>query len=119
VVVVIAAMVVSVAGAARPITPSKAAATYALKVEIADHYVEFMDISKAAEKFPDPVAKATVSCDPLTDTLYRCAWMAKQPVFMTAVGKAKVRFYKYAADVTLYDTKCYNAPGAGLDYCAS
>lgn len=103
------------AGAATPIVPSKTRAAYAVKVELADKYPGLVTIP-ATQKMKRPPANATVTCQPLTDKLYRCTYYGKDPVWYTVVGKAKVRFYKYATDVVMYDETCYNA-GLYVDFC--
>jgi hypothetical protein len=106
----------STAGAARPIVPSQARAIHDTKVEILHHYINLLDTSRPSGAELMPMAQ--VACDPLTDTLYRCTWMGKSPIFYTVFGRAKVRFFKYATDVSLYDVKCYNAPKNPMDTCS-
>jgi len=101
-----------VASAATPIVPSQAQAIHDTKIEIVHHYIGLDDPASRTA-----TAKAQVECSPLTDTLWRCKWTGKS-FFYTVFGSAKVRFYKYATDVSLYDLKCYNGPKASLDYCS-
>ena len=115
--VALALLGATTAVAASPIIPSKARAATSVKVELADKYPGLVTIPATA-KMKRPPANATVTCQALTDNLYRCTYYGKDPVWYTVVGKAKVRFYKYATDVVMYDTACYNA-GLYVDFCRS
>jgi hypothetical protein len=108
----VVASAVPVAGAAAPLVPSQAQAIHDTKVEIVHRYQFLIDTSSTKELMP----KAQVECDPLTDTLWRCNWLGKSR-FYTVMGSAKVRFYKYDSDVSLYNLKCYRGV-SGSDYCS-
>ena len=108
----LAAVIAVPAAGAAPIVPSQAQAIHDTKVEIVHKFGQLMDMSSTTEL----IAKAQVECGPLTDTLWRCKWMGKSR-FYTVFGSAKVRFYKYASDVTLYNLKCYRGV-SGYDYCS-
>ena len=101
---------VTAASATAPIVPSHARAVHDAKVEILDHYVGLMDLSRPKDVELMPMAR--VACSPLTDRLWHCSWMGQAKLFYTVLGQAKVRFYKYDTDVQLYDVKCYDAPGS-------
>lgn len=110
----VAASAVPIAGAATPIVPSQAQAIHDVKVELLDHYVALMDTTRPRGSELMPMAQ--VGCDPLSDSLYRCTFIGKSPLFYDVTGRAKVRFYKYASDVSLYNVKCYNT--TRIDSCA-
>ncbi len=106
----------SAAAAQNTFVPSKARAVHDAKVEILHQYGQLLDTSRSPRL--ELMPKAWVQCHPLSDSLYRCAFMG-QSFFYTVMGDAKVRVYKYASDVTLFNVKCYNGPRASLDYCNS
>jgi hypothetical protein len=111
----LAVIAVPTAGASRSIVPSREQAIYAVKVELLNHFIALMDTTRTSG--PDLVAKAQVGCDPLTNTLWRCTWIGKSRLFYDVTGMAKVRFYTYASDVSLYNVKCYNT--TQVDNCGS
>jgi hypothetical protein len=82
------------------VKPSKAAAIKAVKKEIrsdSDYALLYVEGSKLS-----------VSCGPLTKSLYKCTWSATVPDFADWFGKAKVKFFSKGTDVTLYGVKCFN-----------
>jgi hypothetical protein len=114
---VCAALAVTVSSASAqsaPVVPSQARAIHDVKKEILDHWVNLISTSNGNEM----TAGSRISCGPLTDSLWRCEWLGRSPLMYTVFGKAKVRFYKYATDVHLYDVKCLPAPGSPMDFCA-
>lgn len=56
-----------------------------------------------------------ISCIPLTRKLYRCDWRVRVKDASTVwTGRSKVRFYRLATDVTLYQVSCDGIICSGL-----
>jgi hypothetical protein len=101
-IIAVVAVAIPTASAARPITPSKTRAIHDTKAEIGHYFAQ----------------KMRVECGPLSDTLYRCSWAGGLTHYYKVSGLAKVRFYKYGTDVTLYQVNCQVDPSQGADYCS-
>ena len=91
---------------------NKAKAVQAVKEEIGRKYVALDASTPTLAKISG--AKASVFCDALNSTRFKCDWHATNDLGEEAFGSARVQVFSKGADATLYADSCSSDI---LDYC--
>jgi hypothetical protein len=82
---------------------AQAKAVYAVKEEIGYKW-PLLTTVPASLKLPG--TRASVACNELSATRFRCTWSARNSLRYRASGRAKVTVYPHGAEATLIDARC-------------